>query len=93
MKYHAKFSRVFEVTIEADSIVYAEKLVEGVIKQFPADTCKMLSIHVDGYVDLPNTTIEASGVELSKEAQAIIARNSGLAAAIRALDDRSPGVA
>lgn len=51
MKYHAKFSRVFEVTIEADNIHYAQKLIEGVIKQFPADTCKMLSIHVDGYVE------------------------------------------
>lgn len=43
-KYQVTFQRAFEVNVEADSLEVAELLAKQIIAQFPADTCKLLSI-------------------------------------------------
>lgn len=47
-KFNVKFSREFEVEIEAENTQIAEALTHQVMAQFPPDTCKLLSIIAEG---------------------------------------------
>lgn len=63
-KYFAKFTREFEVDIEAADLKTAERIVNAILEQFPKAangerTAKLLSIHVDGYV-VPAESLEPS---------------------------------
>lgn len=50
-KFHVKFVREFEVDVEADDAVIANKLANAILAQFPAGTCRLLSIIAEGYVE------------------------------------------
>jgi hypothetical protein len=52
-KYHAKFLRLFEVEIEADGIDAAKAAAQRIVSQFPAGTCKPLSVIAHDYVEPP----------------------------------------
>lgn len=61
-KYFAKITREFDVEIEAADIQNAERIVNAILEQFPKSatgerTAKLLSIHVEGYVE-PVVSIE-----------------------------------
>lgn len=61
-KYFAKFTREFEVDIEAVDMKTAERIVNAILEQFPKTlsgerTTKLLSIHVEGYVE-PAESVE-----------------------------------
>jgi hypothetical protein len=54
MKYHIKFQRDFEVEFEALDMESAEKLAHDLVAQFPAGSCKLLSIYADDYKAPPD---------------------------------------
>lgn len=61
-KYFAKFTREFEVDIEAVDLKTAERTVNAILGQFPKTltrerSTKLLSIHVEGYVE-PTVSVE-----------------------------------
>lgn len=63
-KFFAKFTREFEVDIEAVDMKTAERIVNAILEQFPKTptgerTAKLLSIHVEGYVE-PVVSVEPS---------------------------------
>jgi hypothetical protein len=91
VKYHCKFHRDFEVDVDAETIDIARQLAEAVAKQFPTGTCRLHSIHVEGYV-APTTVVEPL-VNLTPEAKAILERNDGLAANVRKFSPEPPEVA
>lgn len=51
-----KFTRDFEVLVDAESLDMAEKIGKEITGQFPVDTCKLLSV------------IDVNAVELEKPA-------------------------
>ena len=77
--YKVKFSRDFEVDIHAGTLPLAEQLAKQVIAQFPADSCKLLSIIPGGYVEPPDAANDATLEER---------RNAGLAVRVRELTDQ-----
>jgi hypothetical protein len=50
-KFNVKFQREFEVQVEADSLEIAGQLARQVLAQFPAGSCKLLSIYAEDYVE------------------------------------------
>lgn len=85
-KFNVKFQRDFEVQIEADTVELAEKLANQVLAQFPKDTCKLLSIIPEGYVE-PVESTEGGPIDLAD------VRNSVLAKRVRDLTDDQPDAA
>lgn len=49
--FKVKFVREFEVDVEADSGVGAANIAATILEQFPKDTCKVLSIIAEDYVE------------------------------------------
>jgi hypothetical protein len=52
-KYFVVFQRDFEVEVEAESTADAAVLARQIVAQFPAGTCKLLSIKAEDYVEPP----------------------------------------
>ncbi len=77
--YKVKFSRDFEVDIHAETLPLAGQLAKQVIAQFPAGSCKILSIIPEGYVEPPDAANDATLEER---------RNAGLAVKVRRLTDQ-----
>lgn len=50
-QFKVKFVREFEVGVEAEDAVHAKSLADEIVKQFPADTCRLLSVIDDAYVE------------------------------------------
>jgi hypothetical protein len=58
-KFNVKFSRDFEVGIEADTLALAELLAGRIIAEFPASTCRLLSIvPEEGAIQVDETTVK-----------------------------------
>lgn len=89
--FNVKFLREFEVQIQADTAATAQVLANRVLAQFPVGSCRLLSIIAENYVEPAKA--DEPGVELSKEARAIVERNAGLADSVRRLTDDQPEVA
>lgn len=49
-KFTVKFQRDFEAEIEAVDIDIAGTIAHNIVAQFPAGTCKLLSVLPEGYV-------------------------------------------
>ena len=83
--FHVKFIREFEVDVQADTTEVAGQLAKQIIAQFPAGTCKLLSVVEDGYVEPPEA---ANTADLNER------RNAGLALKVREITgQREPDVA
>jgi hypothetical protein len=54
MKYRFKFSRVFEVDLEADGIFAAEVQAADIVKGFRKSGCAAISIIAENYVEPPD---------------------------------------
>lgn len=80
-KFHVKFSRVFEVDVTAETLDVAQMLARNVIAQFPKDSCTLLSIIPEDYVEPEKT--ETAQVKLSTEEQRNLERNTGLAKKVK----------
>jgi|SRR5579871_1508381 len=52
-KFRVKFLREFEVEIEAESGEMATQISSSILAQFPKDTCKLLSVIAEDYVEQP----------------------------------------
>lgn len=50
-KFKVKFVREFEVQIQAENGAMASQVGSSIIAQFPKDTCKLLSIIAEDYVE------------------------------------------
>lgn len=50
-KFNVKFSQVYEVVIEADTLGTAQGQAHKVVAQFPPGHCKLLSILAEGVAD------------------------------------------
>lgn len=50
-KFQVKFVREFEVGIEAEDAVTAKALADEIVKQFPPETSRVLSIIAEDYVE------------------------------------------
>lgn len=51
-KFKVKFSREFEVDVEAESGTIAEAMARSIITQFPPGTCKLLSVIAEGHGEM-----------------------------------------
>ena len=78
-KFNVQFLRRFEVQIEADSLATAERLAREVLKQFPADSVRLLSIIPEGYIEPAD---EPKTADVSER------RNAQLAVKVRELTDQ-----
>lgn len=81
--YHVTFARKFEVDVQAESIELAKALANRVMAEFPADSCKLLSIYADDYVE-PIVSNEP------KLMDAATIRNEALAKKVDALLPKEP---
>jgi len=61
--FHVSFARLFEVEIKAEDGKAAKVLADQVAAQFPENTCTLLSIVEDGYVEKPCAACEAGDLE------------------------------
>jgi hypothetical protein len=52
-KFTVKFLREFEVEIEAENGAHAKNIAERILTQFPAGTCKLLSLVAEDYTEQP----------------------------------------
>lgn len=50
-KFTVKFLREFEVEVQADSGDMASQIAASILAQFPKDSCKLLSIVAENYVE------------------------------------------
>lgn len=66
MQFIVKFVRQFEAEIEAESTEAAVALAQGIVKEFPTDTCRVLSIVTEGYVEQPCPACEAGDIQRSE---------------------------
>lgn len=87
-KYNVQFLRRFDVEVQADNVGAAQLAVEAILAQFEKDSCKVLSIVPEGYVEpmAPSSVEAVAG--LSKEAKEVLERNGGLAKKVAELTDQ-----
>lgn len=57
--FHVKFSREFDVEIQAGDTTAAGIIARNIAGQFPRGTCKVLSVIVHGYVEKPCADCQA----------------------------------
>ncbi len=62
-KFNATLVREFQVGIEADSAAIAERIAHQVMAQFPAGTCRLLSLIEDGYEEKPCAACDAGDLK------------------------------
>ena len=81
-KFNVKFSREFEVDVEAETTEIAQALARNIIAQFPKGSCKLLSIIAEDYVE-PAAAVKVALAD--QQADKIAQRNAGLAKNVRGL--------
>ncbi len=72
--FHVKFTRDFEVDVQAESLEAASHLAKQVTAQFATGSCKILSVIEDGYIEPPEA---ANSVDIHER------RNAQLASKVR----------